>query len=99
MPDRFSLSQSQEEVFKSGNVHTGKQTAPIKLALHLVRLSADERMGLERMIDQGKWAGSALKKPWILLKSDPAEGRSAWSDSEIAKACGVSISTVHRCRA
>ncbi|MBX9677778.1 MAG: helix-turn-helix domain-containing protein [Gemmataceae bacterium] len=33
-----------------------------------------------------------------MLKPDQAEGRSAWSGSEIAKAYGISLSTVHRTR-
>lgn len=82
----------------SVRVQTAKQAASIKRVLHIVRLSADERSGLKRMIDGGKRAGSALKKAWILLKSDQAEACSAWSYSEIAKAYGVSLSTVHRTR-
>jgi hypothetical protein len=52
----------------SGNVQTAKQvqtdkqSEPIKRMLHIVRLSAEERTGLQQMVDQGKRAGSVLKK-------------------------------------
>jgi hypothetical protein len=74
MPDRFSLGQSQGGVFMSGKVQAGKQAVPTKRVLHIVRLSAEERTGLQRMIDQGKRAGSVLKKVWILPKADQGEG-------------------------
>lgn len=76
----------------------GKQAGPTKRVLHIVRLSAEERTGLQRMIDQGKRAGSVLKKVWILLKADQGEGGPAWADGDIVAAYGVSLSTVHRTR-
>src|SRR4051794_12074431 len=98
MPDRFSLGQSQGGVFMSSKVKLAQAVAATKRVLHIVRLSAEERTGLQQMIDQGKRAGSILKKAWILLKADQAEGGPAWSDGDIVQAYGVSLSTVHRTR-
>jgi transposase len=75
-----------------------KAAVAAKRVLHIVKLSAEERAGLQHMVDQGRRAGSVLKKAWILLKSDQAEGSPSWSDSEIVQAYGVSLSTVHRTR-
>ena len=62
----------------------------------VVRLSEEERTSLRQMVDEGKRAGSVLKRAWILLKAD-ADGPN-WKDPEIAKAFDVSLSTVHRVR-
>jgi transposase len=62
----------------------------------IVRLTAAERAELQRMVDEGKRAGSVLKRAWVLLKAD-ADGPK-WKDPEIAEAYGVSLSTVHRVR-
>jgi transposase len=47
-------------------------------------------------VDEGKRAGSILKRAWVLLKAD-ADGPN-WRDPEISEAFGVSLSTVHRVR-
>ena len=62
----------------------------------IVRLTAAERTELQRMVDEGKRAGSVLKRAWVLLKAD-ADGPQ-WKDPEIVEAYGVSLSTVHRVR-
>ena len=62
----------------------------------IVRLSEAERKDLQRMLDEGKRAGSVLKRAWVLLKADGAGPN--WKDPEIAEAFGVSLSTVHRVR-
>jgi transposase len=82
----------------SGKAKSAKKVAAAKRVLHIVRLSAEERSGLQQMVDQGKRAGSVLKKAWILLKADQAEGAPAWSDRDIVQAYGISLSTVHRTR-
>jgi transposase len=62
----------------------------------IVRLNDEERATLRRMVEEGKRAGSVLKRAWILLKAD-ADGPN-WKDPEIAKAFEVGLSTVHRVR-
>jgi len=71
---------------------------PLARVRHIVRLSAEERVGLQHLVDQGKRAGSILKKAWILLKADQGEGGPAWDDDEMARAYHVSQSTVYRTR-
>lgn len=62
----------------------------------VVRLAAAERAQLQGMVDEGKRAGSVLKRAWALLKAD-ADGPN-WEDPEIAEAYGLSLSTLHRVR-
>jgi transposase len=62
----------------------------------IVRLTAAERADLQRLVDEGKRAGSVLKRAWVLLKAD-ADGPH-WKDPQIAAAYGVSLSTIHRIR-
>src|SRR6476469_11218792 len=62
----------------------------------VVRLTDDERDRLRRLVDEGKRAGSVLKRAWVLLKAD-ADGPH-WKDPQIAEAYGVSLSTIHRIR-
>jgi transposase len=62
----------------------------------IVRLTDDERDRLRRLVDDGRRAGSVLKRAWVLLKAD-ADGP-AWHDPEIARAFELSLSTVHRVR-
>jgi len=62
----------------------------------VVRLAEAERQDLQRMVDEGKRAGSVLKRAWVLLKAD-GDGPN-WTDPEIADAFEVSLSTVHRVR-
>jgi transposase len=62
----------------------------------IVRLTAVERANLQELVDEGKRAGSVVKRAWVLLKAD-ADGPD-WKDPEIADAYGVSLSTVHRVR-
>lgn len=62
----------------------------------IVRLTAAERTDLQRLVDEGKRAGSVLKRAWVLLKAD-ADGPN-WSDPQIAEAYCISLSTIHRVR-
>lgn len=62
----------------------------------VIRLTEVERTDLQRLVDEGRRAGSVLKRAWVLLKAD-ADGPN-WKDPEIAEAFGVSLSTVHRVR-
>ena len=63
-----------------------------------VTLSLEERCELEQMISAGKRAARKLTHARILLKADEAEGGPGWSDSEIAEALDVGLSTVWRVR-
>lgn len=62
----------------------------------VVRLTPAERTELQRLVDEGKRAGSVLKRAWALLKAD-ADGPN-WKDPEIAEAYGLSLSTIYRAR-
>lgn len=62
----------------------------------IVRLTTAERTDLQRLVDEGRRAGSVLKRAWVLLKAD-ADGPH-WKDPQIVEAYGVSLSTVHRIR-
>jgi transposase len=62
----------------------------------IVRLTTAERTDLQRLVDEGKRAGSVLKRAWVLLKAD-ADGPN-WKDPQIAEAYGISLSSIHRVR-
>ena len=55
-----------------------------------VKLSAEERKELQRMVSSGSGAARAIRRAQILLKSE--EG---WTERAIAQAFGVSRQTVH----
>jgi transposase len=64
----------------------------------VVRLAADQRAELERMIAAGRHAAAALIHARILLKADQADGGPAWDDRRIAEALECSTGTVARVR-
>src|SRR3712207_1644246 len=63
-----------------------------------VRLTAQERTELERLLSRGKADVRCLKHAQILLKADEAQGGPGWSDERIAEALGAGIATVERLR-
>jgi transposase len=65
---------------------------------YVVRLSPEERGGLEAMIRKGKSAAARLLKVRILLKADVSEAGEGWSDSRIVEALETSVSMVYRVR-
>jgi hypothetical protein len=65
---------------------------------NVVRLSPEERGGLEAMIGKGKSAAARLLKARILLKADVSEAGEGWSDSRIVEALETSVSMVYRVR-
>lgn len=73
----------------------GKRGPAVK---YVVRLSADERMDLERMIRTGQGASNRLLKARILLKADVSSDGPGWDDARIAEALETSASTVFRTR-
>jgi transposase len=63
-----------------------------------VTLTPEEREQLTAMVSKGKAAARALTHARILLKSDEAEGGSAWADAGICAALDVGLCTVMRVR-
>ena len=67
-----------------------------KEAKYVVRLTEDERQALESLLSGKRVAADRALRARILLKAD-VDGDS-WSDTEIAGAFDVGVSTVHRLR-
>jgi transposase len=67
-----------------------------KEAKYVVRLSDEERRWLEQLLSGKRVAAAKVLRARMLLKAD-ADGP-AWTDSEIAEAFEVGLSTVHRLR-
>jgi len=67
-----------------------------KEAKYVVRLTDEERQLLEGLLSAKRVAADRALRARILLKAD-LEG-DAWSDTEIADAFDVGVSTVHRLR-
>jgi transposase len=65
---------------------------------HVVRLSAEERTHLERLIATGKNSAATLLHARILLKADANHADCNWEDVRIAVALDASVSTVLRIR-
>src|SRR5215475_14340881 len=70
----------------------------ISVKRYVVRLSAEERERLEKLIRKGKSPAQRLLKARILLKADVSEAGEGWSDSRIIKALETSVSMVYRVR-
>jgi transposase len=67
-----------------------------KEAKYVVRLTEDERQALEGLLSGKRVATDRALRARVLLKAD-VDGDS-WSDTEIADAFDVGVSTVHRLR-
>ena len=63
-----------------------------------VRLSAEERAALERLVHTGTHPAHATRRARILLKADAA-GPDAWPDERIAQALDINRMTASRVRA
>lgn len=70
----------------------------IAVKKYVVKLSADERDHLDKLIHTGKRPGQILTKARILLKADVSEAGAGWSDSQIAEALDTSVATIERTR-
>jgi Homeodomain-like domain len=70
----------------------------IAVKKYVVKLSAEERERLERLLRAGKHPAHRLTKARILLKADAGEAGEAWSDSQIANALDTSLATIARTR-
>lgn len=67
-------------------------------AKYVVRLTEEERGGLEDLTRRGRVAAATVKHAWILLKADEGPGGPGWPDKRIREAYGVSWSTIARVR-
>jgi transposase len=67
-------------------------------AKYVVRLSAEERQSLEKLVATKRVAAVKSLRARILLKADVGEGGPGWTDEAIAEAFEIGLSTVHRLR-
>ena len=65
---------------------------------YIVRLTAEERVGLQQMISTGKAAARKLLHARILLKADACPDGPSWTDEQISEALDVSTTTIGRVR-
>lgn len=63
-----------------------------------VRLSADQRAALQRLVRTGTHPAHARRRAAILLRAD-ADGPDSWTDDRIAQALGINRNTAWRVRA
>src|SRR5262245_9396165 len=63
-----------------------------------VRLAADQRAALQRLVHTGTHPAHARRRAAILLRAD-ADGPDGWPDDRIAQALDISRNTVWRVRA
>ena len=63
-----------------------------------VRLSAEERIRLEALVNKGKEAAHKRRHAQILLKADEGEFGPGWKDEQIVNALDVSLSAVESLR-
>jgi len=64
----------------------------------VVKLSAEERLRLEQLINKGAHPAKVLLKARILLKADASEAGEGWSDCQIMEALDTNRSMVSRVR-
>jgi hypothetical protein len=65
---------------------------------YVVRLSAEEREGLEALRSKGSIPARRLMKALILLKADVSDAGEGWSDSEIIRALDTNKTMVYGVR-
>lgn len=65
---------------------------------HRVKLTADERQTLERLVRDGRSAGWKLRRAQALLKCDEGEGGPGWPDTKIAEAFEVTTRSLENWR-
>jgi transposase len=68
------------------------------MKVYRVKLDAEERASLERLLASGRAAARALTHARILLKADEGAGGPAWTDEAIVEALDVHRATVERVR-
>ena len=65
---------------------------------HVVKLDAQERMELERVVSKGKAAAWKIQRAHALLKCDQGADGPAWSDERIAEAYGCTTRCLEKWR-
>ena len=65
---------------------------------YIVRLSAEERKNLEKLVQTGKAAAYKRLHAQILLKADISKQGDGWKDRQISEAFDISSRTVERVR-
>lgn len=65
---------------------------------YLVRLEAQEREPLERLVSVGKGAAAKLTRARVLLQADQSAAGPGWTDARIAEGLGVTTQTVENLR-
>jgi transposase len=69
-----------------------------KEAKYVVRLTPEERLALQTMVDKRQGAADKLLRARMFLKADVSAEGPGWTDEQIAEAFEVGLSTVHRLR-
>jgi transposase len=64
---------------------------------YVVKLTAEERQGLELLVSHGKASARKINRAWVLLKADAAAGP-PWSDEQIRTTFAVGLVTIYRVR-
>ena len=65
---------------------------------YVVRLEAEERERLRRLVSVGKGAARKLTRARILLQADESGEGPGWTDERIAEGLGVSVRTIEHVR-
>jgi transposase len=65
---------------------------------YIVRLDAEERTRLERLVGAGKGAGYRIRHANILLATDVSESGAKLKDADAARAFGVSVRSIESLR-
>jgi hypothetical protein len=65
---------------------------------YFVKLSAEERYNLEKLVSSGNSPARKIRRARILLKSDSSEGGPNWTSEAICEALDVHFSTVTNVR-
>ena len=65
---------------------------------YVVRLEAEERAQLERLVSVGKGAAAKLTRARVLLQANQSAAGPGWTDARIAEGLGVTPQTVENLR-
>jgi len=65
---------------------------------YIVRLSAEERAALSKLISSGRGPARIFTRARILSKADQGKEGPGWSDEQISEALDVTVQTVERIR-
>ena len=65
---------------------------------YVVRMEAEEREWLRRLVSVGKAAARKLTRARILLQADQSDAGPGWTDERIAEGLGVTVRTIEHVR-